>query len=176
VQSDAGIALDAGTDIAMESAGVVLVSDKLDKVASAIVLGCASRRKMKHNIAIAVTANVVGITLAILGVMTAPLAIAIMAVSVLAVPASTLLLVRLEIDVAATEDATSAADVAETVIPARRMHCDACSRRIRRKLSTLDGVRGVEPDAIRKAVFVAYEPARVSEDRLRQELEAPGLR
>jgi len=176
VQSDVGIALGAGTDVAMESAGVVLVSDKLDKVASAIVLGRASHRKMKHNIAIAVTANVVGITLAILGVITAPLAIAIMAVSVLAVLASTLLLVRLELDVAATEDAATATDVAETVIPARRMHCDACSRLIRRKLSTLDGVRTVEPDAVRKEVFVAYEPARMSEDRLRQELEALGFR
>ncbi len=176
VQSDVGIALGAGTDVAMESAGVVLVSDKLDKVASAIVLGRASHRKMKHNIAIAVTANVVGITLAILGVITAPLAIAIMAVSVLAVLASTLLLVRLELDVATTEDAATATDVAETVIPARRMHCDACSRHIRRRLSTLDGVRAVEPDAIRKEVFVAYEPARMSEDRLRQELEELGFR
>ena len=71
VQSDVGIALGAGTDVAMESAGVVLVSDKLDKVASAIVLGRASHRKMRHNIAIAVLANVVGITLAILGVIAA---------------------------------------------------------------------------------------------------------
>ena len=176
VQSDVGIALGAGTDVAMESAGVVLVSDKLDKVASAIVLGRASHRKMKHNIAIAVTANVVGITLAILGVITAPLAIAIMAVSVLAVLASTLMLVRLELDVAATEDEATATDVAETVIPARRMHCDACARQIRRKLSTLDGVRTVEPDVVRKEVFVAYEPARMNEDRLRQELEALGFR
>lgn len=176
VQSDVGIALGAGTDVAMESAGVVLVSDKLDRVASAIVLGRASHRKMKHNIAIAVTANVVGITLAIVGVITAPLAIGIMAVSVLAVLASTLLLVRLELDAAATEDAAAATDVAETVIPARRMHCDACSRRIRLELSKLDGVRSVEPDAVRKEVFVAYEPARMSEDRLRQELEELGFR
>lgn len=176
VQSDVGIALGAGTDVAMESAGVVLVSDKLDRVASAIVLGRASHRKMKHNIAIAVTANVVGITLAIVGVITAPLAIGIMAVSVLAVLASTLLLVRLELDAAATEDAAAATDVAETVIPARRMYCDACSRRIRLELSKLDGVRSVEPDAVRKEVFVAYEPARMSEDRLRQELEELGFR
>lgn len=176
VQSDVGIALGAGTDVAMESAGVVLVSDNLDKVASAIVLGRASHRKMRHNIAIAVLANVVGITLAILGVITAPLAIGIMAVSVLAVLASTLLLVRLELDVAAEEDQTTASDVAETVIPARRMHCDACSRRIRHTLSKIEGVRAVEPDAVRKEVFVAFEPARVSEEQLRRELDAMGFR
>ncbi|HEY0969884.1 MAG TPA: cation-translocating P-type ATPase, partial [Gemmatimonadales bacterium] len=38
VQSNVGIALGAGTDVAMESAGVVLVSDKLDKVVGAILL------------------------------------------------------------------------------------------------------------------------------------------
>ena len=176
VQSDVGIALGAGTDVAMESAGVVLVSDKLDKVASAIILGRASHRKMQQNIAIAVVANVVGITLAILGVITAPLAIGIMATSVLAVLASTLLLVRLELEVAETDQAETAGEVAETVIPARRMHCDACSRRIRLKLSKIEGVRTVEPDATRKEVFVAYEPARVSEDQLRGELEAMGFR
>jgi len=52
VQSDVGIALGAGTDVAMESAGVVLVSDKLDKVVSAILLGRASHRMMRQNIAI----------------------------------------------------------------------------------------------------------------------------
>ncbi len=176
VQSDVGIALGAGTDVAMESAGVVLVSDKIDKVASAIVLGRASHRKMRHNIAIAVTANVVGITLAIVGVITAPLAIAIMAVSVIAVLLSTLMLVRLQLDVDVVDDIASASDVVETVIPARRMHCEACARRIRVKLGKVAGVRSVEADAVRKEVFVAYEPARVSEAQLRDELEAMGFR
>ena len=173
-QSDCGIALGAGTDVAMESAGVVLVSDRLDKVASAIVLGRASHRKMRQNIAIAVLANVVGITLAIPGLITAPLAIAIMAVSVLAVLASTLLLVRLALEESDAEQ--TAAGVTETVIPARRMHCDACARRIRLKLGKLEGVRTVEADAVRKEVFVAYEPDRMSEERLRDELVALGFR
>lgn len=179
VQSDVGIALGAGTDVAMESAGVVLVSDKLDKVASAVVLGRASHRKMRHNIAIAVTANVVGITLAILGVITAPLAIGIMAVSVLAVLASTLLLVRLQLEEETAGNAAGgpeAAAVTEAVIPARRMHCDACARRIRLKLGKVEGVRTVEADAVRKEVFVAYEPARVTEGQLRDELAAMGFR
>jgi heavy metal translocating P-type ATPase len=174
VQSDVGIALGAGTDVAMQSAGVVLVSDKLDKVASAVVLGRASHRKMQQNIAIAVISNIVGISLALLGIITAPLAIAIMAISVLAVLASTLLLLRLRLD-DAVESAVEES-LAEAVITARRMHCDACSRRIRLELGKVDGVRVVEPDAVRKEVFIAYEPARVNEDRLRDELEALGFR
>lgn len=182
VQSDVGIALGAGTDVAMQSAGVVLVSDKLDKVASAIILGRASHRKMRHNIAIAVTANVIGMTLAIVGAITAPLAIGIMAVSVLGVLASTAMLVRLQLDEERHDeepDSSTAAmvpDVSETVIPARRMHCDACARRIDTTLGKIDGVRSVKANAIRKEVVIAYATARVTEEQLRGELETMGMR
>ncbi len=78
VQSDVGIALGAGTDVAMESAGVVLVSDKLDKVVSAILLGRASHRKMRQNIGLAVAFNALGIAFALTGRVTTPVAIAVM--------------------------------------------------------------------------------------------------
>jgi Cu+-exporting ATPase len=177
-QSDVGIALGAGTDVAMQSAGVVLVSDKLDKVASAIILGRASHRKMRHNIAIAVSANMIGMTLAIAGAITAPLAIAIMAVSVLGVLGSTAMLVRLRLDVETNDEGVSedANDVAEVVIPARLMHCDACARRIDTTLGQIDGVRTVKANAIRKEVVVAYESARVTEEQLRGELETMRMR
>jgi len=151
-------------------------------VASAIVLGRASHRKMRHNIVIAVSANVIGMTLAIAGAITAPLAIGIMAVSVLGVLASTAMLVRLQLDVAATHDAAGSTneaavpDVAETVIPARRMHCDACARRIDTALGKIEGVRSVKANAARKEVVIAYESARVTEEHLRGELETMGMR
>ncbi|MEJ7654846.1 MAG: cation-translocating P-type ATPase [Chloroflexia bacterium] len=104
VQSDVGIALGAGTDVAMESAGVVLVSDKLDKVVSSILLGRASHRKMKQNIAIAVISNIIGMTLAILGLITSPIAIAVMTVSVFAVLLSTLSLMRLDLGASESEE------------------------------------------------------------------------
>jgi len=173
VQSDVGIALGAGTDIAMESAGVVLVSDKLDKVVSAILLGRASHRKMRQNIAIAVAFNVLGIALAVLGLVTTPVAIAIIVASVGAVLLSTLSLLRLNLG--ATE-ADSSDTVVETVIPARRMHCDACARKITKSLSAVAGVRTVRPDAVRKEVLVAYEPSQVSEERLREQLVELGFR
>ncbi|HEV2150086.1 MAG TPA: heavy metal translocating P-type ATPase [Longimicrobiaceae bacterium] len=172
VQSDVGIALGAGTDVAMESAGVVLVSDRMEKVVSAILLGRASHRKMKQNIGIAVAANVIGITLAIAGWITAPVAIAIMTASILAVLLSTLSLLRLRLEVPeAAEEA-----VVEAVIPARRMHCDSCARKIDRKLSRARGVRFVAADAARKEVRVAYRPDETTEDALRQQLEEMGFR
>ncbi|MDP9372754.1 MAG: metal-transporting ATPase, partial [Chloroflexota bacterium] len=174
VQSDCGIALGAGTDVAMESAGVVLVSDRLDKVVSAILLGRASHRKMRQNIAVAVAFNALGIGLAVAGLVTTWVAIGIITASVVAVLLSTLSLLRLDL-AAGAEDAErtrAQTTVVQTVIPARRMHCDACARRIRLKLGKVEGVRTVDADAVRKEVLVAYEPERVSEERLRDELEA----
>jgi ATP phosphoribosyltransferase regulatory subunit HisZ len=149
--------------------------DKLDKVASALVLGRASHRKMRQNIAIAVAFNALGIGLAVAGLVTTWVAIGIIVASVAAVLLSTLSLLRLDLGTGAAADADQDA-VVETVIPARRMHCDACARRIRLKLGKLDGVRTVDADAVRKEVFVAYEPARVTEERLRDELGALGFR
>ncbi len=37
-------------------------------------------------------------------------------------------------------------------------------------------MRTVEADAVRKEVFVTYEPARVTEERLREELASMGFR
>lgn len=121
-------------------------------------------------------------TLAIVGAITAPLAIGIMAVSVLGVLASTAMLVRLQLDEERAGDepesgiAATTPDVAEAVIPARRMHCDACARRIDTRLAKIEGVRSVKANAIRKEVVVAYESARVSEEQLRGELETMGMR
>jgi len=173
VQSDVGIALGAGTDVAMESAGVVLVSDKLDKVVSSILLGRASHCKMKQNIAIAVISNIVGMALAILGLITAPIAIAVMTVSIFAVLLSTLSLMRLNLGESESEDSDS---LTETIIPARKIHCEACSRRIIRHLSPMAGVRKVVPDVGRREVLVAFEPSSISEEQLRGQLAQLGFR
>lgn len=173
VQSDVGIAVGAGTDVAMESAGVVLVSDKLDKVVSSVLLGRASHRKMKQNIAIAVISNIVGMTLAILGLITAPIAIAVMTASIFAVLLSTLSLVRLNLGRSESEDV---GNLTETIIPARKIHCDACARKIIKTLSPLTGVRKVVPDVMRKEVLVAFEPSTISEEQLRGELAQLGFR
>lgn len=177
VQSDVGIALGAGTDVAMESAGVILVSDKLDKVVSSLLLGRASHSKMRQNIAIAVAFNVIGITLAIFGRVTTPLAIGIIATSVFAVLLSTLSLLRLNLG---SDDSEGAGDLdaslVEAVIPARRMHCQSCARTINQKLARVNGVITVSADTVRKEVLVAFDPAHTSEARLREELSELGFR
>jgi Cu2+-exporting ATPase len=63
-QADVGIAIGAGTDVAVESAGIVLVRDDPRDVASAIELSRASYRKMIQNLAWATGYNALAIPVA----------------------------------------------------------------------------------------------------------------
>jgi Cu2+-exporting ATPase len=63
-RADVGLAIGAGTDVAIESAGVVLASSDPRRVASVIALSRASYRKMIQNLAWAAGYNIVAIPLA----------------------------------------------------------------------------------------------------------------
>ena len=63
-RADVGIAIGAGTDVAIESAGVVLASSDPRGVVGVIRLSRASYRKMVQNLAWAAGYNVVAIPLA----------------------------------------------------------------------------------------------------------------
>jgi Cu2+-exporting ATPase len=63
-RADVGIAIGAGTDVAIESAGVVLASADPRLVGSVITLSIASYRKMVQNLAWAAGYNIVSIPLA----------------------------------------------------------------------------------------------------------------
>ncbi len=63
-RADVGIAIGAGTDVAMESAGVVLASNDPRAVVSVIRLSQASYRKMIQNLAWAAGYNILAIPLA----------------------------------------------------------------------------------------------------------------
>jgi Cu2+-exporting ATPase len=63
-QADVGVAIGAGTDVAIESAGVVLASDDPRGVLAIADLSRASYRKMVQNLAWATGYNVVAIPLA----------------------------------------------------------------------------------------------------------------
>ena len=63
-QADVGIAIGAGTDVALESAGIILVRDDPRDVVGAIQLSRATYRKMAQNLAWATGYNLVAIPVA----------------------------------------------------------------------------------------------------------------
>lgn len=63
-QADVGIALHSGTDIAMETADIILMRDSLEDLLSALDLSHATFQKIRQNLAWAFTYNLVAIPLA----------------------------------------------------------------------------------------------------------------
>jgi Cu2+-exporting ATPase len=102
-RADVGIAIGAGTDVAIESAGVVLVSDDPRGVVSVRILSKASYRKMLQNLGWALGYNVLAIPLAAgvlawAGVVLAPAVGAVaMSLSTIVVAANAMLLRGLEL-------------------------------------------------------------------------------
>ncbi|MEX0268493.1 heavy metal translocating P-type ATPase [Leptolyngbyaceae cyanobacterium UHCC 1019] len=63
-QADVGIALHSGTDVATETAGIILMRDRLGDVAEAIHLSRATFNKIRQNLFWAFAYNLIGIPLA----------------------------------------------------------------------------------------------------------------
>jgi len=82
MQADVGIAIGAGTDIAIESADVVLVGNRLGAVAEAVQIGKASYRKTVQNLCLAFMFNGIGVPLAVTGIVHPVWAMIAMAASV----------------------------------------------------------------------------------------------
>ena len=80
-----GIAIGAGTDIAIESSDVVLLGDRLAAVVDAYHIGRSSYRKTVQNLWLAFAFNGIGIPLAATGVVHPVWAMVAMAASVSAV-------------------------------------------------------------------------------------------
>ena len=72
--ADVGVAMGlTGTDIAIETAGITLATNNLDRVPKLLRIGRTTMRVVKLNIAFALIVNAAGITLSVLGVIS-PLA------------------------------------------------------------------------------------------------------
>ena len=102
-RADVGLAIGAGTDVAIESAGVVLASSDPRAVLGVITLSHASYRKMIQNLAWAAGYNIVAIPLAAgvlapIGFVLPPaIGAALMSVSTIVVAANAQLLRRLDL-------------------------------------------------------------------------------
>ena len=87
-QADIGIAIGAGTDIAIESADIVLMGDRLGGVMDAYEIGKESYRKTRQNLATAFAFNGVGVAAATTGLVHPVFAMLAMVLSVSAVLAN----------------------------------------------------------------------------------------
>ncbi len=82
MQADVGIAMGGGTDIAVESADVIILRDDISAVLTAQEISRSSYRRTRHNVALAFLFNGVGIPLAATGLVEPVWAMIAMALSV----------------------------------------------------------------------------------------------
>ena len=68
VNADVGMAIGAGTDIAMDSADIVLMTDEMDRLPQALRVARRVRMLAVQNVAIALGVKITVLMLAVLGV------------------------------------------------------------------------------------------------------------
>ena len=172
VTADVGMAIGAGTDIAMESADVVLMSGSLTGVSSAVQLSRATLRNIKQNLFWAFFYNSLGIPIAAgllylpFGLRLSPmLGAAAMSLSSVFVVSNAL---RLRLfrpkTLSVPGDETREAEEInfireekqmETVIKVEGMMCTHCKARVEKVCSQVPGVTGAVVDLEAKTVTVS---------------------
>ncbi len=85
MQANIGVAMGGGTDIAIESADIVVLNNRLEAVIAAREVSRWSYRKMVQNVSLAVLFNGIGVPLAATGLVYPVWAMAAMAISVTAI-------------------------------------------------------------------------------------------
>ncbi|MCD7861617.1 MAG: heavy metal translocating P-type ATPase [Oscillospiraceae bacterium] len=173
-RADLGVAIGAGTDVAIEAADVVLMKSRLSDVPLALRLGRATLRNIHENLFWAFIYNVIGIPLAAgvlipLGLTLDPMfGAAAMSLSSFCVVSNAL---RLNLFRTNRRDEAAAQDV--TTLRIKGMMCAHCEARVREALSALPGV-AVLSVSHEAATAALQRDDTVSDDALRNAVADAG--
>ncbi|MFQ5680387.1 MAG: heavy metal translocating P-type ATPase, partial [Gemmatimonadota bacterium] len=176
-RADVGVAIGAGTDIALESADVVLIHSRLSGVVAAFDVSRNSYRKTKQNLALAFTFNGIGVPIAFTGLLQPVWAMAAMVASVSLVLANSFggRLIRGEQEKEAEEEPAPAGEKPrKLILSVPGMHCDGCATSIVSALREHPAVESVEADPHTGTVRLGLRRA-VSDSDLAERVAAAGF-
>ena len=171
MQADVGIAIGAGTDIAIESSDVILVGERLTAVLDAYYIGRSSYQKTVQNLLLAFAFNGIGVPAAVTGLLHPVWAMIAMVASVSTVLTNSFagrLLPRLERERPAPQLHTL-----ELHVPT--MHCQGCLSTITRAVKRLPEVEAVEGDLKEKIVKIHYSDSHEAPDKIRHAIDEAGF-
>jgi heavy metal translocating P-type ATPase len=202
-QADIGLAIGAGTDIAIESADIVLMGDRLGGVMDAYEIGQTSYEKTKQNLIAAFSFNGIGVTAAVTGLVHPVFAMLAMAASVSLVLANSFagqLLsgegIKTDFSVETVEpeetgesegeaeeseeaesertETTGKKPARDTVTFDVELNCGGCEDRVRSNLRDCEGVEEIDADAVDQQVEIEFNPHRITVDELREAIQELG--
>lgn len=170
MQADVGIAIGAGTDIAIESADVILIGNRLSGVLDAYLIGRNSYKKTQQNLILAFIFNGIGVPAAATGFFHPGLAMIAMVASV-----STVLLNSFGGQLLPTSKAKTREGRSITfTVP--NMHCEGCVNTIRNALEKRIGVVEVKSDLEKRWVEITYYDKEITAEGIKEILTEVGFR
>ncbi len=149
MQADVGLAIGAGTDIAIESADVVLVGERLTAAVDAYQIARRTYGKTVQNLSLAFAFNGIGVPLATTGLVMPVWAMIAMAASV-----TTVLLNSFWGAIGPTAQGPPEPKLEQMTLTVPSIHCTGCVTKIRDELSKLPVVVAVDGDPASKQVVV----------------------
>ena len=169
MQADVGIAIGAGTDIAIESADVVLVGDKLGGVVEAYHIGRSSFTKTVQNVSLAFAFNGIGVPAAVTGYVHPLWAMIAMAASVTVV-----LLNSFGDRLISLPRFRKSKGHRTLTLEVHSIHCGGCVENVKDVLGRIHGVDGVDVDLSQKLVAVTSKNGASVEEEVREQLTEAG--
>ena len=181
--ADTGIAIGAGTDVAMDAADVVLMNSRLSDVPAAIRLSRAVLRNIRENLFWAFLYNVLGIPLAagllipVFHISLTPMfGAAAMSLSSFCVVTNALRLNWFKVERPAQQPKESKrkeVNAMQTTLQIKGMMCPHCEATVKQALEAVPGVTGAEVSHEAGTAVITMETA-VDAAVLKQTVEAKG--
>lgn len=176
MQADVGVAIGAGTDIAIESSDIVLVGERLGAFVDAYHIAKRSFRKTVQNLSLAFAFNGIGVPLATSGLVHPAWAMIAMVTSVSTVLlnsfAGKLLPRRPQKQSRETPEAAEEVETLALKVPT--IHCEGCVQIIRDALGHLPEVAKVEGAPKQKRITVTVQKGSLSREDIVEELSKLG--
>jgi len=164
MQADVGIAIGAGTDIAIESSDVIIMGDRVGAIIEARDIGAASYKKTVQNLWLAFLFNGIGVPLAVTGLVHPSWAMVAMATSV-----TTVLANSFGGKLRGVNRPSAAPDIdanSESIFSVPRIHCSGCVDNISLGLGLENGVAKVTGDVAARTIRVSYDSEKTTSERL----------
>lgn len=169
MQADVGIAVGAGTDIAIESADIILIGESLTGVMEAYRIGKNSYTRTVQNVSLAFTFNGIGVPAAMTGLVHPVWAMIAMAASV-----TTVLLNSFGGRIIRFTRFQRAGEEHVLTLEVPTIHCEGCGETIEKALRKLGGVENVKVDLPEKLVEVTYRDGATMEQDIQNAIIRAG--